>query len=139
MSHAAIAMLPQLSRYSMASAMALGLDFATYLALVGSGVPAPLAGIVGYLTGTTLHFAISKRFVFDARRAAKGEPQLFGEFALSGVVGLLITAIVISCATGILGTDPVTAKVLAAGLSFLLVFGLRRGVVFAPRETAESL
>jgi putative flippase GtrA len=123
--------VPQLSRYSVASALALALDFAVYLALTTSAVSPPLAGVVGYALGTALHFLLSTCFVFDARATDKLHARLLGEFALSGIAGIGITALVIALATQGAGLAALPAKVLAAGASFLVVFALRRTVVFA--------
>lgn len=130
---------PQLSRYAVASALALGLDFAVYLTLTGSAVSAPLAGVVGYGLGMTLHFLLSTRFVFDARATGKEEARLFAEFALSGVAGAGITALVIALAIDVAGLAALPAKALAAGASFLVVFALRRSLVFAKRGTVMAI
>ena len=130
-SAALIAVLPQLSRYSLVSALALALDFTVYLALTALAVSPPLAGAIGYALGTGLHFLLSTRFVFDARATKKVHARLFGEFALSGFAGMGITALVIALATEGAGLAALPAKVLAAAASFLVVFALRRTVVFA--------
>ena len=130
-SRALIAVLPQLSRYSLVSALALALDFTVYLALTALAVSPPLAGAIGYALGTGLHFLLSTRFVFDARATDKVQARLFGEFALSGLAGMGITALVIALATEAAGLAALPAKVLAAAASFLVVFALRRTVVFA--------
>jgi len=130
--------VPQLSRYSVASALALALDFAVYLTLTGSAVPPPVAGVVGYALGTALHFLLSTRFVFDARATDKLHARLLGEFALSGIAGIGITALVIALATEAAGLAALPAKVLAAGASFIIVFGLRRAVVFSPRSFGDE-
>jgi putative flippase GtrA len=96
---ALIAVLPQLSRYSLVSALALALDFTVYLALTKWGTSPPLAGAIGYALGTGLHYLLSTRFVFDARATDKVQARLFGEFALSGLAGMGITALVIALAT----------------------------------------
>lgn len=127
---------PQLSRYALVSLVALALDFALYIALTRSGIGPVLAGVVGYAAGTVLHYALSTRFVFDAAATDKMQPRLFGEFALSGLVGIGITALVIALATGVAGLPALPAKVLAAGISFLAVFVLRRQVVFARSDFA---
>jgi putative flippase GtrA len=121
----------QLSRYSLVSALALTLDFTVYLALTALGVSPPLAGMIGYALGTGLHYLLSTRFVFDARATDKLHARLFGEFALSGIAGMGITALVIALATEAAGLTALPAKVLAAAASFLVVFALRRTVVFA--------
>ena len=86
----------------------------------------PLAGAIGYALGTGLHYLLSTRFVFDARATDKVQARLFGEFALSGLAGMGITALVIALATEAFGLAALPAKVLAAGASFLIVFALRR-------------
>ena len=128
--HALIGIGPQLSRYALVSLAALALDFSLYLALTSGGMKPVLAGVIGYAAGTVLHYVLSARFVFDAAATDKVQARLFGEFALSGLVGIGITALVIALATGA-GLAALPAKVLAAAVSFLLVFALRRNFVFA--------
>jgi putative flippase GtrA len=129
--HALIGIGPQLSRYALVSLAALVLDFSLYLALTSGGMKPVLAGVIGYAAGTVLHYVLSARFVFDAAATDKVQARLFGEFALSGLVGIGITALVIALATGAAGLPALPAKVLAAAASFLLVFALRRNFVFA--------
>jgi putative flippase GtrA len=130
---------PQLSRYTLVSALALALDFALYLALTSLAVWPPLAGVLSYAAGTVLHYLLSVRFVFDARATDKAHARLFSEFAVTGVSGMAATAIVIAAATDLAGASALPAKILAAGVSFLLVFALRRAVVFSAREaTGEA-
>jgi putative flippase GtrA len=125
---------PQLSRYGLVSLAALALDFSLYLALTSGDMKPVLAGVIGYATGTILHYGLSTRFVFDAAATDKVQARLFGEFVLSGIAGIGITALVIALATGA-GLTALPAKVLAAGISFLAVFALRRLVVFAAPAT----
>ena len=96
---ALIAVVPQLSRYTLVSALALVLDFTVYLALTTRRMSPPLAGAIGYALGIALHYLLSARFVFDARATDKVQARLFGEFALSGLAGMGITALVIALAT----------------------------------------
>lgn len=123
----------QLSRYTVISAMALGVDFAAYLALADAGYPAPIAGVIGYAIGMLLHFSLSTRYVFKKKACGKSDGRLFTEFVISGAAGIFITALVISAATGIFHLSALTAKFCAVAISFLAVFLLRRGVVFAAR------
>jgi putative flippase GtrA len=127
------AILPQLSRYTLVSALALILDFAVYLLLAAGGTKVALAGALGYACGLALHYVLSVRYVFDARAAHKGQYRLFAEFAVSGLAGMAITALVIAAAVEVCGMPLLPAKALAVGMSFLVVFVLRRSVVFAGR------
>jgi putative flippase GtrA len=125
------AVAQQLARYFAVSATALALDFAVFLTLVKLGFRPLLAGMIGYSVAMALHFFLSTRFVFDARATEKMQPRLFGEFVLSGLAGIGITAIVIALATDLFALPPLAAKGLAAAASFIVVFVLRRMVVFA--------
>jgi len=135
---ALLGVLPQLSRYSAASALALALDFTIYLLLTASAVRPSLAGVIGYAAGLALHYLLSVRFVFDARATRKVEARLVAEFALSGLAGMAVTALVIGAVADIAGLPVLLAKVLAATASFLVVFALRRTVVFAGRDATTA-
>ena len=129
-----LGLMTQLSRYTVVSALALGLDLLIYMALVGWGVMAALAGVVGYSSGMILHYALSCRFVFKREMTAKTETRLFTEFAASGVAGLILTAVIIALAHNWLGLTPFIAKLVAVVVSFSAVFILRRSVVFSSKS-----
>ncbi len=130
-----LAVLPQFSRYALVSALALVLDFAIYLLLAAGSTKVALAGALGYACGLALHYVLSVRYVFDARAAHKGQSRLFAEFAVSGLAGMAITALVIAAAVDTADMPLLPAKALAVGVSFLVVFVLRRSVVFAGRPS----
>jgi putative flippase GtrA len=133
-----LGLLPQLSRYTLVSALALVLDFAVYLLLATGGMTVALAGAIGYACGLALHYMLSVRYVFDATAAHKGKSRLITEFALSGLAGMAITALVIAVTVDLGGMPLLPAKVLAVGISFLVVFGLRRSLVFASRKSLQA-
>jgi putative flippase GtrA len=128
-----LSLLPQLSRYTVVSALALVLDFTVYLLLGAGGMTGALAGAIGYACGLALHYMLSARYVFDAAAAHKAQSRLITEFALSGLAGMAITALVIAVTVDLGGMPLLPAKIVAVGASFLVVFALRRGVVFAGR------
>ncbi len=136
--HPLVAIVPQFSRYTVVSVLALALDFAVYLMLTTTDMKAALAGVIGYGCGLALHYLLSVRFVFDAHAAQKAQVRLFGEFALSGLAGMAITALVIALVADVAGLPVLPAKILAAGASFLVVFALRRSVVFARRDAPPA-
>ncbi|HOV02894.1 MAG TPA: GtrA family protein [Kaistiaceae bacterium] len=120
----------QFPRYVAVSAAALAVDFGVFLGLTRLGTDPTIAGALGYAAGLVLHYALSRRFVFVGR-GEKSERRLFTEFALTGFVGIALTAAVITVAHDVFGFAPVTAKVAAVVVSFLAVFVMRRSVVFA--------
>jgi putative flippase GtrA len=125
------ALAAQLSRYWLVSVLAMALDWTIFLTLIGHAMPPAAAGIVGYATGLGLHYLLSVRFVFDAAATQKGCARLFGEFVLSGFVGVAVTGSLIALATSALGLGAIAAKLCATSASFVVVYSLRRGVVFA--------
>ncbi len=124
----------QLVRYSWVSSVALGFDLMAFVTLSKHGVRALPAGVLGYMTGLGVHYALSSRFVFDLAAARKRESRLFVEFVLSGLVGLLMTACTIALMTDLAKATPLAAKGAATVLSFITVFVLRRSVVFKPKS-----
>ena len=131
-------LIMQIGRYGLVSVAALGCDFFVFLALAKSGVIPAIAGMAGYALGLVLHFVLSTIFVFDTAATSKTRARLFGEFAVSGGAGLVITAAVITVMTHQLHAAPVIAKLTAVIVSFVIVFLLRRSVVFAARRERNA-
>jgi putative flippase GtrA len=131
-------LMPELSAYTVVSVIALGVDLAFFNALVLSGTRAALAGAAGYLAGMIVHYALSVRYVFDTTNTAKGPARRFTEFALSGAIGLAITWALIHLATDVFHLPAMAGKIAAVGTSFIVVFLLRRGIVFAGRKATPA-
>lgn len=129
-------LLLQLARYGFVSVAALGCDFGVFLALTKAGTMPAVAGMVGYTIGLVLHYFLSTVLVFDTAASQKTRARLFTEFAVSGGAGLVLTAAIITLMTHRLHAAPVVAKITAVAVSFVVVFLLRRSVVFASRKTA---
>ncbi len=134
-----VRLTPELSYYTIASVVALGVDLAIFNALVLGGTRAGVAGITGYLTGMIVHYVLSARFVFDTANSSKSDACRFAEFALSGAIGLAITWGLIHLATDISHLPAMAGKIAAVGTSFVVVFLLRRGIVFAGGKTRAAL
>lgn len=118
-------------RYLAASALALGCDMGTFLALLALGAPAAAAAASGYTLGIVAHWLASSRAVFTAGVAEHG-PERSRQKALfvgSALAGLAVTTAIVGGGTA-LGLDPRLAKLLAIGASFSLTWLLRERVVF---------
>ncbi|ARU16894.1 GtrA family protein [Croceicoccus marinus] len=124
--------------YGAASALALGFDMGSYLLLIGAGMSAPLAAVVGYALGIAVHWLASSHFVFAGRVAQPGRERSaqMGLFALSALVGLALTWLIVSAGVAS-GLDPRLAKIAAIAASFIVTFLLRARFVFAPRNAGE--
>ncbi len=123
-----------LLRYLLASAVALGADLGSFLALIALTVPATAAAALGYSLGIVVHWLLSSRAVF-AQGVAESGPQRTWQKAMfvgSALFGLAITTVVVGTASA-LGTDPRIAKLLAVAVSFAATWLLRERVIFRPR------
>jgi putative flippase GtrA len=120
------------TRYIGASVVALGIDFAVFMATMSLGVPPALAAACGYAAGIVCHWLISTKMVFVTQVAAVGAArrQQQGLFVLSALVGLGITTGIVGLATRY-GLDPRIAKGIAIVVSFQATYVLRKKVVFA--------
>ncbi len=131
-------LMPELSYYTIVSIIALGVDLVIFNTLVLTETRASLAGIIGYAAGMIVHYVLSVRYVFDTRSSDKSNARRFTEFALSGAVGLAITWVLIFLATEVAHLPAMAGKIAAIGTSFIVVFLLRRGIVFAARSSAAE-
>lgn len=126
-------LMPELSYYTIVSAIALGVDLVIFTGLARSGLRPAIAGVAGYAVGLILHYALSVRFVFETAGSAKSGLRRFAEFVVSGGVGILITWAIIAFSTEVLHLPALIGKVGAVGTSFIVVFILRKSIVFGDR------
>lgn len=123
-------------RYFAASAVALALDALVFAGLIRlGGVHYMAAAPVGFLLGLALHYALSVRWVFRARRYADARAE-FIIFSLIGVAGLALNQLVIYLGVELLGFAPELAKLLSAGLSFCFNYGTRKVLLFTASRRA---
>ena len=128
-----------LLRYLAASALALGVDLGSFLALLALGVPGAPAAAAGYSLGIAAHWLLSSRAVFQQGVAARG-PQRTRQKAMfvgSALFGLALTTVIVGTGDA-LGTDPRLAKLLAIAASFTATWLLREKVIFRPQNAAPG-
>lgn len=119
--------------YIGVSALALTFDMLVFLALLHlAGVNAPLAGALGYISGTALHYMLAVRFIFVADATGKSHRRLMTEYAATALFGVALTTTLMIAATS-LGSAPVWAKAAAVAVTFVTVYLLRSAGVFAPK------
>lgn len=121
-------------RYVLVSFVALGVDTLITLNLTWAHVAPAISAAVGYIVGLGIHWLLSSRFVFadglgESRRARAKQAALF--FA-SGFGGLAVTVAVFTTAM-MLGAPALFAKALSVGVSFCVVYLIRRHLIFPQR------
>ena len=120
-----------LLRYFFASALALAVDLAAFLALLALDVAAAPASAAGYSLGIVAHWLASSRAVFTAGVAARGPERTRqkAQFVASALAGLALTTAMVGAGAA-LGLDPRLAKLVAVFASFVLTWLLREKIVF---------
>ncbi|MCB1511326.1 MAG: GtrA family protein [Hyphomicrobiaceae bacterium] len=123
-------------RYTAVSGSSLMLDLAAFWALVSLAVmPTSLAGAVSCMVGLVLHYLLSAGYVFDAAATGKSNERLIGEYALTGAMGFAITASSIFVCVDLIGFPAWFGKGVGVGATFVSVYLVRAGYVFAPRSS----
>lgn len=120
-----------LLRYLGASVIALGCDFASFLALLELRASPGLAAATGYGIGIAVHWLVSSRKVFTASVAAPGAARNRQKalFVISALIGLALTSTIVAGGSA-LGFDPRLAKLAAVAVSFSVTWLLRDTIVF---------
>ena len=117
-------------RYFAASALALAIDFGSYVGLIrAAGVHYLVAGPVGFSLGLATIYLLSTRWVFRERRLADRRTE-FALFALVGLAGMALNQLVLFAAVQWLGASFEVAKIISAGMVFSFNFATRKLLLF---------
>jgi putative flippase GtrA len=118
------------ARYTLASAIALALDFGCYAGLIRlAGVPYLAAAPVGFVLGLAAVYFLSVRWVFTQRRFADARLE-FAAFAAIGLAGLALNQLILYAAIDGAGLGYEAAKIVSAGTVFCFNFTLRKLFLF---------
>jgi len=71
--------------------------------------------------------------VFGADGSHKSEKRLFTEFLITGLLGLVLTAVATAIGIHTFGFSPVLAKTIAVLICFVVLYMIRSRLVFTPR------
>ena len=127
----ALALLREGSRYLVASAAALAVDIAVYLALMHlAGVHYLVAAPAGFTCGLVAIYFLSARWAFTVRRYADRRLE-FALFTAIGLAGLLLNQAVIYAGVTGLALSPEAAKLLSALAVFGFNFSARKLMLFS--------
>lgn len=121
------------ARYLLASAIALAVDFGTYVALIRlAGVPYLAAAPAGFALGLITIYFLSVRWVFARRRLEDARLE-FAVFASIGLAGMGLNQLVIYAGVELAALSYEMAKVAAAAVVFCFNFALRKLLLFTRR------
>jgi putative flippase GtrA len=123
------ATLREFLRYFACSALALGVDAGLYALLMAAGWDYATAAAAGFMTGLLVVYVLSVRLVFSTRRMTDTRRE-FATFAGIGVFGLLVTELLLWALIEHFGAGAMVARMLTAGVVFVLNFTLRKVLLF---------
>jgi putative flippase GtrA len=118
-------------RYVLVSALALIVDYGCYWILASNQLlDLPKAAVVGYTVGLIIaYFLIADRVFQNGWLKDKKHIEAF-LFLLSGLLGIILTYIVVKVVLLIFGERINLAKLIAVGVSFIGVYIFRKFYVF---------
>jgi putative flippase GtrA len=125
----------EFTRYFGCSLAALCTDFALFSSCLRLGLGYGLAAGIGFTAGLCVAYVLSIRLVF-ATRSIDDERVEFLLFSGIGLLGLLMTEVLLWSLVSGAGWSPLWAKLPTAGLVFLFNFGARKALLFTRRRKA---
>ena len=124
--------------YAMVSALALVVDVAIlYVIATQLALPAYLATALAYAFGLAVHYSLSVRYVFTYRRLVAQRRAEVVVYALTGVVGILLSAGIVYLGS-VFGQTLVVSKLAAIIVSFIAVFMIRKATLFSAPSNARN-
>lgn len=125
-------------RYVAVSAAALLVDVATlYLMAVVLQFDEAASTVIAYFVGLAAHYLLSIRLVFAFRRFGDRRRVELALYLASGVLGALFSGGVVRVALAA-GLTLVVAKGIAVAGSFVLVYALRKAMLFTTGKGAGA-
>jgi len=130
--------LNEFLRYTAVSGISLAIDIAVFALLTSATVTsAALAGALSCMVGLLVHYVLSVMFVFRGAVSGKSGWRLVSEYALTGAMGFIITAGAIVLVSDIGGATAYIGKCFGIAATFISVYLVRAGFVFAPSKASE--
>ncbi len=126
--------LRRLLRYTGVNLVSVSLDYAIFLSLTHVYDIPITASIIAYAIALTLNYDMSKRFVFGSDGSHKSEKRLFTEFLVTGLLGLVLTAVVTGIGIHAFGFSPALSKTIAVLICFVVLYIIRSRLVFTRIE-----
>ena len=127
-----------LLRYVGANLVSTVVDYTVLLTLTQMfGMPV-LQSAFAYSAAIVVNYGLMKKFVFVRDMSHKSEHRLFMEFVGTGFIGLILTAVVVWLTVHVMKLPAVEGKTVAVLLCFVVLYFVRRHIVFNENPTDTS-
>lgn len=118
--------LLQFFRYVFVGGAATVVDWAVYFAVTTMGLYFMISGVLAFVSGLSVNFYLSKRFVFSGEGSAHSKIAEFMTYAVIGLMGLCLTEIIIFVFTEKLHLYFMIPKIIATMVVFVWNFMARK-------------
>ena len=131
--------IEHLLRYTGTNVISTVVDYTLLLTLTHFfGMPA-LQSAFAYSAAVVVNYGLMKKYVFVGDMSHKSEHRMFVEFVGTGFIGLLLTAAVVWLTVHVMKLPAIEGKTVALLLSFVVLFFVRRHVVFNENPANSSV
>lgn len=89
-----------------------------------------VSGVVAFVMGLTVNFLLSKKFVFSGEKKQHSSSTEFIVYAIIGIIGLVMTEIIMYILTDKLKFYFMIPKIIATGVVFVWNFVARKMVLY---------
>jgi len=126
----------EFAKYTLASTLALAVDYGCYwLLVINKILDIPKAAVLGYSIGLIVaYYFIADKIFQNGWLGDKKTLEIFF-FSLSGLIGITLTYITVKIVILFFGERPNLAKITAIGVSFLVVYVVRKIFVFRKKTS----
>lgn len=120
----------QFIRYGFVAAISLAVDFSGLVLLKEcTGIHYLLSATISFIAGLLTNYFLSSLWVFESSKLSSKKRE-FILFALIGVIGLILTDILLWLFTDVFGLFYVLSKAIATILVYFWNFGARKRMLF---------
>ena len=120
----------QFFRYAFVGGIATIVDWAVFYTATVMGLYYMISGVLAFGAGLFVNFVLSKKFVFSGEKNKHSASTEFVVYAIIGIIGLLLTEIIMFLLTEKLGLYFMIPKVIATAAVFVWNFAARKVVLY---------
>lgn len=125
----------QMLRYAFVGGATFVVDAGCLWILVVAGQNKYFATTIGFAVGLIVNYALSKSLVFKKEKQRVNNIIEFIIYGLIGIVGLLLTQLIIYIFTDILNMHVIISKIISALLVLIWNFSARKKIIYRKKNS----
>lgn len=120
----------QFFRYGFVGGIATVFDWVVFYVATKLGLFYMISGVLAFVTGLSVNFLLSKKFVFSGEKTYFKSSSEFAVYAVIGIIGLFMTEAIMYTLTEKLNLYFMIPKIIATGVVFVWNFVARKIVLY---------